>query len=177
MTSIPGAFRTPVGGLTRQQAGRPAPPPPASPYAKTAQTPLSTLLPQFRNVAAYFHQVDVAAPTIASTTEAWFGLRRIRADQNQEFSLSMLRFQMRPCDVNGAGITGPATPLAWGDSRGISAAIIVGRNLPFSQVNVWTGQPAYVPGIDAGGTANSYTKVNPDGMPDYFAIQNFPTGT
>lgn len=128
---------------------------------------------------AYFHQISVAAPTITSGEQAWYGLRRIdaRRDLGGDAVLMGVRYVMKPSDSAAAGITGVATPLAWGDAQGLSAAIVVGKRLPI-QLGVWSSYAAHVPGIDAGGTAAAHTINSASVRPaEYLSWKSFPTGT
>lgn len=129
---------------------------------------------------AYFTIVEVNNPTIATGQAAWYGLRKInvRKALGQEIRVLGVHYYLLPTNPNGTPLNGAATPLAWGDAQGLTAAIVVGVNLP-SQLNSWISAPAYIAGIDAiavsPATSSRVTGAN---VPRYIVAPiRFPTGT
>lgn len=136
-------------------------------------------LPQFVIMRGYFAQISVNAPTINPGEAAWFGLRRVIAgrDVAQEFSLCGVAMTLLPTDSAGGALTGYTNPLAWGDTRGITAAIVVGKNLPIKEED-WTSAVAYLPGIDFGlASQGAASKLSANPLREYDVEQSFPTGT
>ena len=147
---------------------------------KNPSSPLTDLLPAFVAVRAYFHSIEVAAGLTLAAGAAWYKLASLSPRNiGQEFSLSGAAATMLPTDSAGGALTGFSNPLAWGDTRGMSAAIVVGRNLP-GDVGEWQGFPAFVPGVDFGEASPataSLRSVVAQNQPDYAIVQSFPTGT
>jgi len=146
--------------------------------SKQPKSPFSESLPQFVVERAYFH--GIATPvTTAWTNEGWYGLRSIRPkDFGAEFAFAGCAMTLLPSDSDGGALTGFATtPIGWGDTRGLGAAIVVGKNLGITQ-GAWTDKPAYIPGIDFGDASpNANGLVTPTGsFHKYLVIQGFPTG-
>lgn len=136
-------------------------------------------LPQFVVMRGYFASISVAAPTINTGEAAWFGLRRIIAGRDiaQEFSLTGVAMTLLPTDSAGGGLTGYTSPLAWGDTRGITAAMVVGKSLPIKEQD-WTSAVAYLPGINFGlATQSAASKLSSASIREYDVEQSFPTGT
>lgn len=151
------------------------------PPQKVARSQFVDSLPQFTVIRAYATAIPVgAAEDITAGMDAWYGLRRVRVIEGagQEFSLTGAAMELLPTDSAGGALTGYTSPKAWGDTRGITAAIVVGKNLPITP-NAWTSGPAYVPGIDFGNVAPHARslKNDADTAPVYYVKSGFPTGT
>lgn len=137
-----------------------------------AETPLSFDLPQAFARAAWWWQIAVPIGQVFTAgMSAWFGLRRLRVGVDvPQCALAGATFIMLPCDSAGAGFGG--TPgIAWGDARGISAAVVVDRGLHWVQVGAWTSGPANLPAIETAGLG-----TNPDSPRDYLIAQGYPPG-
>jgi len=99
---------------------------------------------------AYFTRINLTAPTIAAGQSAAYGLMKLDVRQRfgQEARVLGVHFHLLPCDVNGTGLgTASATPLPWGDARGLSAALLVGVDLP-TQLGAWSSLTAYAAGLE-----------------------------
>ncbi|MBX3384933.1 MAG: hypothetical protein KF768_00015 [Phycisphaeraceae bacterium] len=164
----------------RAQTG--SPPPAAMPADSRdlPRSPFTDLLPSSRTIFAYFQTIDAtlgAAP--AGDYAAWYGLRRLKVweDTGQEITVFGARFTLAPCNVDGTAVDGAAEPLPWGDARGVTAALVIGRRLPI-RLGAWTFAPANLPAIGEAaesGVADD-TGTRGPGQPDYFAVETFPTG-
>lgn len=164
---------------TRTVAPPPDPSKGVSSYTgKSARSPFTDQLPQFQTRRAYFHAIATPV-SVVFANQAWYGLRRITPKSfGGEFELAGLTMTLLPTDSDGGALTGFATaPIGWGDTRGLSAAIVVGRNLPIGK-GAWSDAPAYIPGISFGdGSPDSTTLDTPDAnFPEYIAVAGFPTG-
>lgn len=152
-----------------------------TPARQSSRSPFVDTLPQFRVIRAYATSIPVgAAEVIPTGMDAWFGLRRVRVkeDFGQEFSLTGCAMELLPSDSAAGALTGYTTPKAWGDTRGLGAAIVIGKNLPMTP-NAWTGAPSWIPGIAFGDAAPHGRSLlnDPGSMPEYFVQAGFPTGT
>jgi hypothetical protein len=129
---------------------------------------------------AYFTIVEAAAPVIAAGASAWFGLRRINVRQQlaQEIRVIGVHYHLLPCNSTGAALQGAAAPIAWGDAQGLTAAIVVGVNLPI-QLGAWSSAPAFIAGIDGVAAAPvAASRVTSIGTTRYITAPiRFPTGT
>lgn len=129
---------------------------------------------------AYFTIVELAAPVITAGQAAWYGLRRIRVRQElgQEIRVIGVHYHLLPTNPNGTAFNGAALPLAWGDTLGLSAAIVIGVNLPI-QLNAWTSAQAYIAGIDTVAAAPvGASRLSGANMPRYIVAPiRFPTGS
>lgn len=114
------------------------------------RSPLTDLLPVFRPVHGWFSSIAVAAPQIQTGHSAWYGLQRIQVttDNDQELQINGVEAEMLPTDPDGAG--GASSPLAWGTTAGIGAALVIGIGLPI-QFGEWSSAPTLVPGIETTG--------------------------
>lgn len=129
---------------------------------------------------AYFTIAQVTNPTIIAGQSAWFGLRKIAVRQElaQEIRILGVHYYLLPTNPNATALNGAATPLAWGDALGMSAAIVVGVNLPV-QLNAWSSAQAYIAGIDsiAASPATS-SRLTASNVPRYICAPiRFPTGS
>jgi hypothetical protein len=139
---------------------------------------LITLLgPNVQTVRAGFYKIAIpgsSAFTVGTNESAWYKLRSIEpvADGQipTEFSLTGIRVEMASADVDGAGTASAGSAAAWGDVRGVMAAIVIGRRLP-GAVGVWTSAPCYIAGIE-----DAANNVVPAGAPDYIFETGFPSG-
>ncbi len=127
---------------------------------------------------AYMRRVDVPAGlSIPVGQAAWFGLRRVTPQSiGQEFALVHAVGSLLPCDsTNGSGV---ANAIAWGDSKGMTAAIVIGRDLPI-QLGAWSAAPVDVAGLaDSDAAPPPRTLVSSASRPNpYFAVLRFATGT
>lgn len=166
----------------RSQVGVTPPSPNDAPAPTRAlpRSPFTDLLPSARMVLAFFQTIGVtlpAAPT--SDVAAWYGLRRLNVveDTGQEITVFGARFELLPCNTGATAIDGAANGIAWGDARGVTAAIVIGRRLPI-QVGQWKYAPCFLPAIGLAaesGTADD-TGVRNAGQADYLHVETFPTG-
>jgi len=130
-------------------------------------------------VRAGFHQLAIPNGfAVGSGESAWYKLRSIDPGNDPaaplDFAIVGVRAELCACDVDAAGGGGisAANAAAWGDTRGMLAAIVVGRSLP-GRLNAWSSAPAYIPGIDTGGPGGL---LIPTQAPDYIYKTGFPSG-
>jgi hypothetical protein len=171
-----------TGTATPSGAGRRA----AEDLARTiGRSPLVNILPPVRMELAGATWIAVPSGLVApSGSAAWYGLRRLTIGPSRaDLQLTAVAMTLLPPDTVGGAFGGSPLPTlfpfrAWGDSTGLGAAVVVGRNLPI-EPNAWTFNPAGIPGIDWGGGGiqqqASLTSLN--SMPDYIAVGTFPTGS
>jgi len=137
---------------------------------------LITLLgPNVQTVRAGFYKIAIPSGFTVNTGEsAWYKLRSIDpvADGQipTEFALTGIRVEMSSADVDGTGTGSAGSACAWGDIRGVMAAIVIGRRLP-GAVGVWTSALCYIAGIE-----DASNNVVPAGAPDYIFETGFPSG-
>lgn len=137
-------------------------------------------MPTWEIEPAGFDVIAIPSGTTAATDgrSAVYILQRTKfgASLNQEVSLRGVAMELRPADTAGAGgwgVTGGGganQAIAWGDTRGLSACIIVAKNLP-GQLHTWTKHLIQLPGIENNATA-SRSKT----FAKYPAVGRFPTG-
>lgn len=67
-----------------------------------------------------------------------------------------------PADANGVGggVGGTINPTAWGSTRGESACIVIGKNLPCTVPDTWVGGD--IPSALFGGTVARTVRLGPD---------------
>lgn len=162
----------------RQVAGT-SPPVPDRAANKLSSSPFTPLLPGYRILPAYFSAIEVPANLAETNGAYWYGLRRFTPfkDSDQEITCVGANIEMLPCNVDGVdwlGLGGAATA-AWGDVQGVTAAIVIGKNLPI-QEGQWTAAPCASPLLNADATLVDGDAVNEHSAPEYFAVQGFPTG-
>jgi hypothetical protein len=111
---------------------------------------LNLVFPTFRTFAGGFRRATIPAGSPlclpAGATSAWLSLINITISPalfGQEMLLVGDRLELLSADVEGTG--GSA---AWGDLNGMSAAIIMGHNLPIGPVGAWTQAPCFLPGVE-----------------------------
>jgi len=148
------------------QAATPTPPAPA--LRRAGRSPLADILPTFETLAGWFRAIEVDAPSIPTGNFAWFGLSRtiIHATNDQEIWLAGITAELMPPDVDGAA---GGSALAWGESTGLGAALVVGANLPI-QLGQWTASPATVAGLGDSAINTVGTQCRP------LWSTTFPTG-
>lgn len=139
------------------------------------------LAPTLRPEPAYFHRVPVNAPVIPAGLAAVYGIRRVRPSANMlGIALLHISAELLPSDSTAAGPGGGVGDMiAWGDAKGITAKIIVGKSLAFMDEGAWTAAPLDLPGIDlANAGADPRTWIPPIPRPQqYFAVFGFPGGS
>lgn len=150
----------------------PRPDEPLPPWRSGLRSPFTDLLPVFRPVHGWFQSIAVAAPQIATGQSAWYGLQSVAVtlDNDQELQLNGVEAEVLPCDVDGAG--GATSPIAWGTSAGIGAALVVGIDLPV-QFGAWTSAPSMVPGVETTGDYANTPAARGSGVLWYTSL---PTG-
>lgn len=144
---------------------------PQQPSRQGGRTPFADLLPTFQPVSGWFTAITVAAPAIAAGNSAWYGLRRVKVQTNndQELLINGIEAEALPADVDGTGGSGS---MAWGSASGLRAALVVGVDLPI-QPGAWTSAPAAIAGIETSGTYLNSSQVE-DSRIIWFA--SLPTG-
>lgn len=139
--------------------------------------------------SAWFSWIDVSLPPLEvgqQNLSYWYGLRSIdvRQRMGQEVRVLGLHYRMLPPDVAGEGWPGMGAPIAWGDATGMSAAIVIGRNLP-CRVGAWRLATAVMCGINSQATLPVHQRnsgqingaAGDDPQPDLlFGPLRFPTG-
>ncbi|MCC6676517.1 MAG: hypothetical protein IT436_05175 [Phycisphaerales bacterium] len=178
--------RYPVNSLSRAGlAVRPAAGPSSEARARAAEvasimrhrggpSPLASQLPPFDTDGVYFHQIQVPDGTATPAGQsAIFGLRRVRVpeDTGEEIGFLGADFHLLPTDSAAAGASLAGVALAWGDTLGMGAAIIVGRSLPM-RVGAWSSGAVYLPGLDAAAPC----LLSAPGGPKYLIERWFPAG-
>lgn len=152
----------------------------ASPSAPAPQRPPASIInaaPSSRVEHAYFHAIDVNAPVIPAGMAAVYGLRRIQPSTTTGLGIALLHMstEMLPSDSVGVGAGFP-NPIAWGDSKGLSAKIVVGRNLDMIEGD-WKAGWFDLPGIDLGNaTPDARTLRNARSPAQYYGVFNLPAG-
>lgn len=175
--------------LAVQRAGLPisgpvGPTPEAIERARRAQeftrsdygsSPLASQLPTFATEMVYFNQITVPDGMAATAGQsAVYGLRRVRvpADTGEEIGFLGADFHLLPADSSGVATpVGGMAALAWGDTSGLSAAIIIGRNLDMVE-GQWKSATVYLPGLEQ--AAHCFTSRA--GQPRYLVTRWFPAG-
>lgn len=165
-------------GLRGQLPGYIEQPREAKQQRTRSDSELTEKLPERDVVSAYFHRVQISAVTVPTGQHLWYGLRRVRIEQDYpECQLVGYRGTMLPGDTTGITLYSQ-TGIAWCDRRGQSGRIVIGRNLPI-QEGSWTVSAAALPGIDIGagtGTPSNPSLVSDRSLPRYIAAEPFPTG-
>lgn len=139
-------------------------------------SPLASQLPSFDTEEVFFHQIRVPDGTsIPSGQSAIYGLRRLRVpdDTGEEIGFLGADFHLLPTDVDAAGsvASGGGTALGWGDTRGMAAAVIVGRSLDMVE-GAWKGTAVYLPGLET----SSPCLTSRAGQTKYLLRRWFPAG-
>jgi hypothetical protein len=141
--------------------------------ARSYFSSLGAKLPMAMTISAEFTQLTIPAATAVPAGQ-WLWHNLIDFDPFAgKLNQDILVFGIW-CDLvspNVSPVT-PATDAAWGDERGLGAAIVVGdRSIPGSGdgTNTWCNGVAEIAGIDASVTA-SYNALS-----RYF-VRTFPTG-
>lgn len=144
---------------------------------RSASSPLTRLFPTALVEAVSLGAIPVPNGTTnpADGRSAWYQLRRIRIDEDtqQEVTFVGAHATLLPTDNNGAGSTiygvAAGDALGWGDAQGISAAIIVAKNLRHLTDGQWTHAPANLHGIETG-------NMHVERPAPYLHVFSFPTG-
>lgn len=147
--------------------------------ASRNRTPLVELLPQYITRRAWFTEIATAGgPTIATGHSAWYGLRRIDVAGaiGEDLGLFGTRFEMLPCNTNGAVAASAGTAGSWGDAKGNKAAIVVGKNLPIT-LNAWSSAKAFIPGVEWATAGTAGLLVEDQEGPEILGSRGFPPGT
>lgn len=188
-------------GVEQLPPAEPAFSPADARQAAIANPALSASLPEFMPISVGFDVIPVTAGmSISAGNSAWYGLERVipiatlqtspptAAQQlanpiviGQQFYLNSIAGEMRPCDKDGNGLTGVTginatgggapEALAWGDRTGLTAAILIGVNLPITK-GAWTQAPCVIPGLETN-AAGTRLQVN---APRHIARLRWPTG-
>lgn len=140
-------------------------------------SPLASQLPPFDTEGVYFHQIRVPDQTVTPAGQtAVYGLRRIRVpeDTGEEIGFLGADFHLLPSDSAAAGTSAVGAALAWGDTLGMGAAIIIGRGLPMV-VGRWSSATIYLPGMETTAPPGASLLSGP-GQPKYLIARWFPAG-
>lgn len=99
-----------------------------------------------------------------------------------EFGLLCVRTELMPADstADGAAYLGFDQSLPWGDARGLTAQIVVSRNLPggVGEWHVWAD--GGLPGLNLGLGTTQHARERSSGLgplTDHLAVTGFPPGT
>ncbi len=164
--------RPPGSPRVIERGGLP-PRPRVTPQATAPNPELAEYLPSFETLPGYVASVAVPNPStlsIPSGTSAWYVFDQYRIGEDVgELALMTAKFELLPCDVDGSGDT--ATYVAWGTTKGYGAAVVVDINLGLPY-RLWTGQHAFVPGVEATG----HGALGPRDKRRYAFRTTFPTG-
>lgn len=165
--------------LAARQVPGVSPPVPDRAANKLSASPFTPLLPGYRIIPAYFGAIQVPAGLTAGYDAYWYGLRRFTPfkDSDQEITCVGANIELLPCNVDGVdwlGLTSAAT-IPWGDVQGVTAAIVIGRNLPI-QEGEWRAARAASPLLNTDPLAGPGDLSNEHTSPEYFCVQGFPTG-
>jgi hypothetical protein len=171
----------------RAEYSTPTRPERPDPLRRAERSPLTDILPPAVNYRAWATYIPVPAGlTIGTQEAAWYGLRRrtIDAERFQEICVTGVHMCLLPADTVGGPLAGSPLPsgapfLAWGDTTGLGAAVVVGKNLPFSEAGVWTSAPHSIPGLDYGNasTGSDQSLRSGETAATYIAVTSFPTGS
>lgn len=156
-----------------------SPPTRAGTAASAGRGPASVVnaAPSTRIERAYFHMLQVNTPAIPAGMAAVYGLRRIAPNPAIGLGVALMHVsaELLPSDSGGTGAGFP-DPLAWGDVKGVSAAIVIGKGLDM-EVGTWRAAWYDLPGIDLGNAAAvARTLRNTQQPTSYYAVFNFPAG-
>ncbi len=147
--------------------------PGASGPRKPARPPLTDIMSPLRPYRAWFHELTVlAGDAIASGESAWWLLKSIDAKNAGDFLFHGADIDLRPTDPTGAATPSAGTITAWGDTNGISAAIVIERNLGL-RAGQWNSRRVDLPAIENDQAAG---QVTPDTARNYMIAESFPAG-
>lgn len=150
---------------------------PQRPYSSpgSLHTPILDTYPERRIKSAWFSEIgQVNGYTKVTGHSAWFPLLTLQANTIGPFALVGADFKMQPTDSAGtATAQGGGTVIPWGDQRGMTAWIVLAKNLSLPN-GEWSNYPASLPGIEAGGVPASYR--NPSSGDGYVWEEKFPPG-
>lgn len=186
---IPGTIPTERGAVADLRTSHGVPPPAnRTPRPLARPTCAYTQCQQHVETAA-FAWIDVNLPALEigdAGLSYWYGLRSIDVGKAfaQQIRVLGLHYRILPADVNGVGLAGMSNPLPWGDAAGLSAAILIGVNLP-CRVGAWSLARCYAQGLNVGGLplwqrntgAIDGSASDPDLPRLLFGPLRFPTGT
>jgi hypothetical protein len=151
----------------------------------SARGTVPALIPEVLVVTGGFSRIDVPANAqFVTGPAAWYGLSRLSLNTIGPVQLTGAVVQMLPCDVLGqcpdvAGIDPANDGVRWGTRRGLGAAIVIGRNLPFNRPGVWQPGPADIVGLmpSATGTASNVAHAQQLTARRYTRVVPFPPGS
>lgn len=184
----PNAIPTERGSVADLRTTRGGPPP-GNPTPRPIARPPCAYEQCHQHVeTAAFSWIDVNLPSLEvgdAGLSYWYGLRSIDVGKSfaQQVRVLGLHYRLLPCDVAGVGLAGMSNPLPWGDAAGLSAAILVGINLP-CRVGTWALARCYAQGLNIGalpiwqrntGQIDG-TAADPDLPRLLFGPLRFPTG-
>lgn len=162
-----------------QSYGALPPPAPFQPKRADVVSPLNQAFAEFKTITAFADVIPTGAalPTAATGESFWYCLKSIRVGEDEDpFLLAGARFELRPTDStpNGTGPHGVSivNSVAWGDTTGLSAAVVIGRGLSWLKENQWTVAPANLPFIEQNTAGNRPVKKSPE----YITWTPFPPG-
>lgn len=149
---VPNLIPTERGSIAELETTRGTPPPAGPTPRPIARPPCAYEQCHQQVETAAFAWIDVALPALEvgdAGLSYWYGLRSIDVGRAfaQQIRVIGLHYRLLPCDVAGVGYPGMSNPLAWGDATGLSAAVLIGVNLP-CRVGAWTLARSYAQGVN-----------------------------
>ncbi len=143
-----------------------------APQRQAAEPDLAGLFPDLRKLPGFFWKIAVPGGLSIPTGRAavfCFAQYECGAETNGEGMIVGASVDMRPCDTTGSGDTGQF--VAWGDTAGETAALVVGVGLNLTY-NTWVSRVVHHPGvIDA-----AAFHVSARGAETYPLAVSFPSG-
>lgn len=139
---------------------------------------LAFRFPGVKVLRAGFDQVPLGGyVSAAASWHAWYKLASWQVGGPNlpgEYLLMHGCMSLMPTDWNGKGSSGEAaSAVAWGDNRGLRAAIVVGVNLPGGPGQAWESAPYY--GVGVGYPLTTLGTI-PAQQPEYLFVSKFPGG-